>query len=349
MLENIIYYNTVLNWIITLSIIIGLIILCKILHIANKKVLKKLAKKTKTKLKNILLSSLEKPILTIIVIIGLFVAYKRLVFPQETFTLLGKVFSFLFILSITWAISCFFVSIFEHYSQKLSKNNQDFIRLTPLLKRGITIIIWLLGLVTALNNIGINIITLLGTLGIGGVAIALASQDTIKNIIGGITLISDKPFKIGDRIKIGNIDGTVTDIGLRSIRLLTLDKRIIAIANSQIVDSAIENISREQARRIVLNLGLTYNTSLEKLDFAIKLLQDIPEKINHIEKSVSATFQDFGDSALIITLIYFIKTESPDPMESISDVNFYILKSFNENKIDFAFPTQTIYTKAKEE
>lgn len=348
MLEEIIYHNTVLQWIITLSIIIGVIIICKILSLINKKLIVKITKRTKTKLDDILFSSLEKPIIIIILLIGFFIAYKQLSFPEEIETNINKILRFLLIISLTWAISSFVIGIFDHTGQKNSQKNPDFKRLSPLIKRTITIIIWLLGIITALNNIGVNIATLLGTLGIGGLAVALASQDTIKNIIGGITLISDRPFKIGDRIKFNNIDGTVTDIGLRSTKILTLDKRIITIANSQIVDSPIENISGEESRRVVLNLGLTYNTTIEKLNLAIKLLQGIPENVKFIDKNVSATFQNFGNSALIITLIYHIETNSPDLMESISDVNFYILSVFNENKLDFAYQTQTIYTKAIE-
>jgi MscS family membrane protein len=157
-------------------------------------------------------------------------------------------------------------------------------------------------------------------------------------------LFTDHPFRIGDRIRFDNIDGEVEDIGVRSTRIRTLDMRIVTIPNYKIVDASIENVTDEPGRRIVMKLSLNYQTSQEKMKEAIAILKSIPHTVNDVEsKDLSATFSDFGDSALVITYIYFIGKSSLDIMETISKVNFEILNRFNQAGLDFAFPTQTVY------
>ena len=207
--------------------------------------------------------------------------------------------------------------------------------LLPLIRRGVLIAVWAIGLITALHNIGVTVTTLMGTLGIGGMAFALASQDTIKNVFGGITI-----FTV---IRIGDTEGTVVDIGLRSTRLRTYDRRLVVLPNSQLIDAVITNISSEPGRRVVINLGLTYDTSPEKMQEAMSILRAMPERIAEVEPTdVTASFLEFADSALVIRFIYFIR-KGADIFETQSQVNADILTRFNAAGLSFAFPTQTIY------
>jgi MscS family membrane protein len=222
-------------------------------------------------------------------------------------------------------------------------------KLLPLAKRTVLIIIWLLGIITALHNAGLNLSTLLGTLGIGGIAFALAAQDTIKNIFGGVNLFIDRPFCIGDVIKFDTMEGRVIDIGLRSTRIYTYECRIVTIPNYKLTDALITNVSSESSRRIVAELGLTYDTSTEKMQEAIDMLKKIPEKVNEINKhDVTVAFTDFGSSALIITYIYFVNRNA-NVYETRSKVNFEILKSFNQAGLNFAFPSRTLYIAGNQE
>ncbi|MDR2835019.1 MAG: mechanosensitive ion channel family protein [Bacteroidales bacterium] len=343
MLENIFYNNSVKTWLISLIIIIGTAILCKIFSWIYRITIKRITKKTKNQYDDIIFEKIETPILIFLMLLAFWISFKRMTFPVSIEINVVKAFTILLGLNITWTFTRLCIGVFIEASKKMSKKNHDFTRLVPIIKRTSTILIWLIGIVMTLNNIGVNIGALLGALGIGGIATALAAQDTVKNIIGGITLITDHPFKIGDRIMFDKIDGYVEDIGLRSTKIRTLNKRTITIPNSKIVDSAIENVTTEHAHRIVLNLGLTYDTTPDKLKKALEILRETHKNVNHIdEKGISATFDNYGASALSITFIYFIKKSSPDWMESISEVNFYILENFNSEKLEFAFPTQTV-------
>ena len=212
-----------------------------------------------------------------------------------------------------------------------------------IFKRAVLIIVWTIGIVTALHNAGIEITALLSTLGIGGIAFALAAQDSIKNIFGGVTIFTDKPFRIGDSVKIDSTEGTVVDIGLRSTRILNYDKRIVTIPNFKVMDSFITNISSEHGRRVVMELGLTYDTTIEKMQEAMRILNDMPNRIPEIKsKDLVVSFTDFQESAMIITFIYFIH-KSAGIFSTRSKVNTEILRSFNQAGLSFAFPSRTVY------
>ncbi|MDL2262491.1 mechanosensitive ion channel family protein [Bacteroidales bacterium OttesenSCG-928-I21] len=344
MLAKEIYGNTLKEWLISISIILIAIIVCKLISLLNKYVIQKLTKKTTNRYDDILFSTLETPFLFGLMLLAIWISLIRLNFSADVRAIIAKSYQILTTLNITWFVSRFIGAIIDEQERKSVEKHQTYNKLLPLIKRGIVALIWILGMVMALNNAGVNIAALLGTLGIGGIAFALAAQDTLKNMIGGITLFSDRPFRIGDRIKFDAIDGYVEDIGMRSTRIRTLDKRIITIPNYKIVDAPIENISAETGRRVVAKLGVTYNTTPEKMDEAIKILKSIPQTVNSVSsKDLSVNFTDFGDSALIITFIYFVKKSSPDIIGTTSQVNMEILTKFNQSEIKFAFPSQTIY------
>jgi len=215
--------------------------------------------------------------------------------------------------------------------------------LIPIIRRAILGVIWAIGIMMALKNVGVDVGALIAGLGIGGLAFALAAQDTIKNIFGGITIFTDRPFRIGDRIIVDGFDGFIEDIGIRSTRLRTLEKRLVTIPNYKIVEASIENISNEPMRRVILDLGLTYNTSPEKMEKALEILKGMPSRVKNVDsKEVIAYFSGYGAFSLNIRFIYWIKDVAKFP-ETNSNVNLDILHSFNDAGLEFAFPTQTVY------
>jgi len=221
--------------------------------------------------------------------------------------------------------------------------------LMSILRRAILAVIWSLGIVMALNNVGVDVGTLIAGLSIGGLAFALAAQDTIKNIYGGFTIFTDRPFRIGDRIKVDGFDGFVENIGIRSTRIRTLEKRVVTIPNFKLVEASVENISEEPMRRILMKLGLTYNTTPDQMSDAMVILRDIPNRVSTVfENDVVVAFTDFTEFSLVITFVYFIKKEA-DVMEAPSQVNTEILRAFNAAGLKFAYPTQTVYLEKERE
>jgi len=136
-----------------------------------------------------------------------------------------------------------------------------------------------LAIVVGLNNAGYDVTALIAGLGIGSIAFALAAKDSISHVFGGFVLFTDKPFAINDRIIAKGYDGIVKEVGVRSTRIQTLDGRIVTLPNGSIANDSIINVSMETARKITLDLGLTYDTSYENMQKAMDILQEISKKI----------------------------------------------------------------------
>ncbi|MDR2914274.1 MAG: mechanosensitive ion channel family protein [Tannerella sp.] len=348
MLDQIYYGNSIEDWGISILIIIGALFVNKLIIILSRKIIKKITGKSTTRLDDIFFKSLEKPILMGIMLLAIWIAASRLHLGQNVRDIITKSYEILVVLNVTWFFARLAASLIEENISDSGNKSQPGrfkidSKLLPLIKRAVLIVVWLIGIVTALHNVGIKVTTLMGTLGIGGIAFALATQDTIKNIFGGITIFTDNTFRIGDTIKFDSAEGTVVDIGLRSTRIRTYDKRLLTVPNYKLTDALITNISSEPGRRIVMELGLTYNTSLEKMQEAMTILRDMPNRIPGVrDKDLVVSFTNFADSALVVTFIYFIR-KSADIFDTRSGVNLEILRSFNQAGLNFAFPSSTLY------
>jgi len=341
------YGNTVAQWSITLAYIIGGVILAKILYWFIGKVIKKATSKTKNKFDDILVDMFEEPIALIVVLVVSWFAIGKLNFNENWTNFIEHVFYILVTFSIAWLFVRLVDAIIQEYIVPLvekSKSNLDD-QILPILRKSIKISIWIIALIIGLDNAGYNVGTLLASLGIGGLALAMAAKDTVSNFFGGITIFVDKPFTIKDRINIDGIDGVVEEIGIRSTRIRNLSGRMITVPNSIFTNNKIENISSEPNRKIVLTLGLTYDNDEKNIEKAINLLKEIAQNNENTEENVYVGFTGFGDFSLNITFIYYI-LKGKDILQTQTEINSDILKKFSQEKLEFAFPTQTIITQS---
>jgi len=168
-------------------------------------------------------------------------------------------------------------ALFEEYLVPLAEKTETTLddQLLHVVRKLLRFVIWALGVIIGLNNAGYNVGALLAGLGIGGLALAMAAKDTVSNIFGGFTIFTDKPFQIGDRIRIDGFDGTVEEIGMRSTRLRTLAGTLVTIPNSRFSDSSVECVSAEPSRKVVATLGLTYDMSPGQMQQAMDTLGEI--------------------------------------------------------------------------
>ncbi|MDR0814271.1 MAG: mechanosensitive ion channel [Bacteroidales bacterium] len=337
MLEQIFFGNTLKDWGISLIIIASAIIINKCIVLFNRRVVRKITENSKSRLDDLLSESLERPLVLGIMLVAIWVAVHRLNLDGNVDYTIWKAYQILIVINVTWFISKFIAGLIDEYGSRRLNS-----RLLPLIRRGFVIAIWIIGIVTALGNVGVQVTTLLGALGVGGMAVALAAQDTIKNIFGGITIYTDGPFRIGDYIKFDSFEGNVQDIGLRSTRIKTMENRIVTVPNFKLMDASVVNVTIEPNRRVILNLGLTYDTTPQKMTEAIAILKALPQSMTELEATTNVYFSDFGDSALILTYWYYIK-KGENNYETTSKVNLEVLSRFNAAGLNFAFPTQTVY------
>jgi len=343
-LEQTFYHNTIMQWVKALAVILITIIIGKILFWVFKNIIKKITAKTKSNFDDILVFSIEKPIVMGVSILGFWIAFKMLDFGNSFTLFINHAFTFIIIINVTWFLAKLVNALIEEYLVPLAEKTENDLddQLIPIAKKTLKALIWTLGIVVGLNNAGFDVAAIIAGLGIGGLALAMAAKDTVSNIFGGVMIFTDKPFKIKDRIKIGGFDGFITEIGIRSTRLKTLEGRIVTIPNSKFTDGMVENVSLEPNRKVVLNLGLTYDTSHDKMQLAMDILKEINKNNTSTEENTLLSFNSFGDFSLGILFIYYIKKEA-DILQTQTDMNMEILKRFNENNLEFAFPTQTIF------
>jgi small-conductance mechanosensitive channel len=208
-------------------------------------------------------------------------------------------------------------------------------------------LLWIFALLTALSNLGINVTSLIAGLGIGGIAVALAAQNILGDLFGSFAIYLDRPFVIGDTIKVGEKIGTVIKIGVKTTRVQAQSGEEIIFPNKDIVSAQIHNMARLKERRVAFAFGVTYETDDKKL---VK----IPLWIKEIIESEADTrfdrahFKEFGDSALLFEVVYFVTT--PDyliHMNTRQNINLSIRERFKKEKVEMAYPTQTVHMRNK--
>jgi MscS family membrane protein len=196
---------------------------------------------------------------------------------------------------------------------------------------------------------GINVTALVASLGIGGLAFALAAKDTAANLFGSFSLLADKSIRIGEWIKVSGVEGTVETIGMRTTKIRSFQKSLITVPNHIVANNPIENFSRRGIRRIKMHIGLTYSTNSTQI---IKIMADIKKMLKGHEgisqsDSLMVNFDTFGDSSLNIFIYTFTKTANwAKYLEIREDVNLKIMKIVEDNGSSFAFPSQSIYVES---
>ncbi|MFC1869409.1 mechanosensitive ion channel family protein [Thermodesulfobacteriota bacterium] len=219
--------------------------------------------------------------------------------------------------------------------------------MVPIIRKSLRVTVIVLVLVQIAQILSDKPITsVIAGLGIGGLAVALAAQDSLKNFFGSIVLFTDKPFDIGDRVVIDGHDGPVEEVGLRSTKIRTLDGHLITVPNGSLANMTIQNIGKRPYIKRLLNLTITYDTPPEKIDRAVDILNNILDNHEGMRENFPPRvyFNDFNPDSLNIMVIYWY--HPPDYWDYVAfteKFNKEVFRRFNEEGIDFAFPTQTLY------
>lgn len=336
--------NSLLEYSIFIAVVLGSVIAGKIIYKIFKTTVRRLTKRTETILDDVLVDMIEEPLVMVIVLLGLWQGVKALTLSENMDLWIGRIFSILVIANITWFIARFVDSVIEHYLVPSQNDSQVAKHLLPIAQRTASILIWAIGIIFIISNLGYEITSLVAGLGIGGLAIAMAVKDLLSHMFGGATVLTDKPFKIGDRIKVAGYDGFVKEIGVRSTRIETFDGTQIVIPNGVIANETLENVSKERARRVRMLIGLEYSTSAKQLEKAKSLLEKIILENDKTDDKSIVVFSEFGDFALKIMVIYWIKDLS-QILQTKDEINMEIKRRFDRAKLSMAFPTQTVHVK----
>lgn len=236
-------------------------------------------------------------------------------------------------------------SVLQKMAEKTASTYDD--QLVPFATKSAKVFVIVMGVLIALQNFGINVMSILAGLGLGGLALALAAQDTAANLFGSITILFDHPFKVGDLIKIKDMEGTVEDIGFRSTRIRTGYNSVISIPNAMMAKETIDNMGIRPFRRTRQILGLAYETPPEKIDLfcdQVRYLVTRHPKVN--PETVLCRFNNYSASSLDVLMVFHLEVfTAAEEMEHQQGIFLEILKIAADLGVEFAYPTQTIYNK----
>ncbi len=341
-----IFGNNLDNIIIFIALTLFGIVMGRIIDRIIKRRIKKIINNTKTKLDDIILDALDLPIIVLVVVAFFYFGLRFLTLPNHIFSLIDNTIKVVVILSATYFLVRFVNGLFDYYLIPFTEKTETELdeHIIKPLKKITKIIIIILGILTALSSVGYDITALLAGLGVGGLAVALAMQDTIENFIAGILILMDKPFSINHWIKVGDVEGIVEEIGIRSVRIRTFDYTLITVPNSKLLKSEIENLTVRDRRRVLTTIGLTYNTSVEKIKKAKEIIKDIVENHPATLPPYRVHFMEYGDWSLNLRVEYFVRNMGFDYyLNAVDEINLKIKEEFEKEGIEMAFPTYTVY------
>ena len=342
-LDKVYFENTIKQYLfffvsLAISLVIG-----KIIYFFFKTRLRKITAKTKTQFDDFLIDIIEEPIVLLVTTVGLWIGQKFLTLNETFEKFFSNVVQVLLAITITWFIVRLIDMVIRLYLEPIVQKTESKLddQILPILRKSAKITVIILAAVIIFSNMGYDILSLLAGLGIGGLAIALAAQDAVKNIIGGISIFLDKPFQINDWIEVSGESGSVNEVGLRSTRIKTIGGTTIVIPNSKVVDSTIENYSTRPKRRQVVNIGLTYETKSEGMQNAIKIISDLLKETEGVDhEDIMIRFINFGAYSLDLEVVYWI-TDNSNWKMIIHEVNMKIKEELDKAGVEMAFPTET--------
>ncbi len=330
-----------------ISILISLV-LGKIARLVFERRGKKLEQSPRLVLPGLVLNALSKPITLVLLLVGLKVGLLFVTLPPGAEGAAQTALSFLTAITVAYIIYSLIV-IPDYYITRFAVRTKSKIddMLAPLIRRSLRIVVAILLVAFLAENLyGKPLTSLLAGLGIGALAFALAGQEILKNFFGSMIIMTDKPFQIGERVKIGGHDGPVEEVGFRSTKIRTLDGHLVTVPNSEVASQMVQNIQRRPFIRRVANITITYDTPCEKVERAIEIIKDILHNHEGMRPDLPPRvfFNKFNDCSLNIIVIYWYHPPNYwDYLAFSEKVNKEIFRRFNEEGIEFAFPTQTVY------
>jgi small-conductance mechanosensitive channel len=227
-----------------------------------------------------------------------------------------------------------------------SEDSADFASAIGIIRVLVNIAVWALATILVLDNLGVNVTALVAGLGVGGIAIGLAAQGIFSDLFAALSMLFDRPFRVGDTIQFGVNTGTVEAIGLKTVRVRLLSGEQLVVGNTQLLAQEVSNLKRIEARRVVLMLGVTYQTPPEMLE---ALPVHIETLVSNVENARfdRAVFTSFGASSIDFELVFFVDTaELQDMLKARHAIGMGLVRMFAELGVDFAYPTQTTFTAA---
>ncbi len=349
MLDQVLWGNSVEKWLIAAAILFASFVVGRIIAV----VIAALVGRVSSVALRAIANGVRGPITALVLLFGSRVAMESLILPEGAKHLVANAATFLSVVVLTWlcarAYDAVHRGVFEPYARKPGSTVD--LHLFVVLRVILNVVIWAVGFASALNTIGFEVSAILAGLGIGGMALALASQDTVANVFGGLLVLTQRPFKVGDRVEVGAVNGWVTQIGLRNTLLKNWYGREVMVPNKMFTDSVVVNIDAQRQYYQEARLRLDPRSTVAEVQSALQILADIVRDLPEIENTPWIMFDRIDHGFFEIEFWYSIprwqREESakiPNEYEKIcrakTSVNVEILKRFEAAGIRLAVPME---------
>ena len=356
-LNNIFLGNEIKEYLIFLLLLLfGYILISPISSYLRKFIFKIVGNKDDNNGKAEFDSLLKKPLYYFLLLLIFYFAFNILSFPDSwglvdsselgVKMIISKSFSFLLIVTIFWTIlqSVEYLGLRLQFRAEQTESKVDD-QLIPFAIEIGKVLVVIFSIVVILANVfDQNITALAAGLGVGGVAVALASKESLENLLGSFTIFLDKPFQVGDVIKIGTITGLVEKVGFRSTRIRTFDKSLVTVPNKNLVIAELDNLSLKPVRKVKIDIGLTYDTSVDQIKEIVNDIQKIIDEHPKTNQDGKVRFLNFGASSLDIMVLYFVNgIDWGILVDTQQEINFKIIEIVKKHGSDFAFPTTSVF------
>lgn len=339
---KIVWNNSIYDYLSALIYFIGLVILIHIFKNVFLYRLKKWSERTETQIDDILVKGIEKTVLPILYVSSLYIGLNTLNLSKEFIQWMDII----YYVVVTFYVVRVIISVLNFalysYSSKQSTDEQHLKQLRGI-KGLINLLVWLLAMVFILDNLGVKISAVVAGLGIGGIAIALAAQAVLGDLFSYFVIFFDRPFVVGDFIIVDDKLGVVEYVGIKTTRIKALSGEQLVFSNTDLTNSRLHNFKKMDRRRVLFKLGVVYQTSYDKLKLIPSLVREIIEAQDDVLFD-RGHFSSYGDFSLDFEFVYYIIGSDYNKYMDIQQrINFEIFKIFEEQGIEFAYPTQTLF------
>ena len=342
-LETTFLGNSLQVWLGAVFLALALFIVMRIVKAVLITHLAKLASRTSTGLDDLVVALLRKTSVILLLALALYFGSTLLQLPIKVSGLIDRLLIIIFLLQAgIWGDALIRHRLTDIVKRKTTEDASSVATITVLGFIG-RLVVWSIVVLVGLDNLGFNITTLIAGLGVGGVAVALATQNILGDLFASISIVLDKPFVVGDFIIVGDYLGTVEYIGIKTTRLRSLSGEQLVFSNNDLLGSRVRNYKRMSERRIVFSIGVIYQTPYEKLQAIPAMIREIIEAQPNVRFD-RAHFKEYGDFALVFEIVYYVL--SPDYhvyMDLQQAINLAIFHRFAQEQIEFAYPTQTLF------
>jgi len=334
--------NTGQDYLLGLGVFIGALVVLKIIQLLVLRYLRVLAERTSTDVDDLIIKSFARLRPPFYIAVSLYSALKYLTLSASVSSLVDR----LAFLVVVWYVAVIVGEVVTYAVAKLFARKGDISEsVVGTIGSILKAIIWAFAILTVLSNWGVNVTSLVAGLGIGGLAIAFAFQNILEDIFSSFSIFVDKPFREGDFIKVGTDKGVVKYIGLKTTRIETSNGQELIVSNRELTSVRVNNFKRISQRRADFDIGVTYETSKDKLKRVPEIVKEIIEGMSGVEFN-RVFLKSFGDSAIVFNIVFYSTSgEFSKYMEVVEKFNYSLFEKFSEEGIEFAYPTQTVFVK----